>query len=527
MRPTDDEEVPAAARANAFLCALACRILAVTRRQCVESAGDFQGLLQRCIADAEQAPGVGEEDGWWVALLLAAHVQAALEPRDGEPILAVWMRRWREGADAQERTEGHRQARTVFLAWRMLVKLIRGRHRTLLELAGLAWRHRAQAQLHALLDALGTVAEHFIVRNVFPAEDRAALRSLRALVRYYRRPASASHAGSEASPVAPQAPRAPAARPASAGAPDPDGAAARDVAAMSRRVVNGVPLESPTLAKLIRENWSMNKAERLCGELVLRPARPAAIDALAAEFPWMRAAVERVAVRVRRAVLLGQPAFCLPPLLLVDGYGCGKTRFAQRLAEAQGLSWRLMAAGGSADNRQLAGTSRGWSSAYPSLLVDFMGESGVANGLIVIDDVDKESPDRHNGRLTDTLLQLLEPANARNFEDPFLGFAVDCTALNWVLTANALASINAALLARAEVIHVPQPGPEHFPAIASGVRADIARAHAVDPRLLPAFTGEDIELLQAHCRSARDVRRLCKEIVTRRVTGEPDHVLPN
>lgn len=56
---------------------------------------------------------------------------------------------------------------------------------------------------------------------------------------------------------------------------------------------------------------------------------------------------------------------------------------------------------------------------FQRLPVDFMADTGVANGLLVIDEIDKESSDRHNGRLSDTLLQLLEPANARTFADPF------------------------------------------------------------------------------------------------------------
>lgn len=50
------------------------------------------------------------------------------------------------------------------------------------------------------------------------------------------------------------------------------------------------------------------------------------------------------------------------------------------------------------------------------------------------------------------------------------------------------------------------------------MRDELARQRHVDPRLLPPFTGEDIEL-KAHCCSARDVRRLSKEIFSLRITA--------
>jgi len=65
----------------------------------------------------------------------------------------------------------------------------------------------------------------------------------------------------------------------------------------------------------------------------------------------------------------------------LGGYGCDNTHLGRRLAEVQHLPFRLLPAGGSTDNCQLAATSRGWGTAFPALPTDFMAETGVANSF--------------------------------------------------------------------------------------------------------------------------------------------------
>lgn len=78
------------------------------------------------------------------------------------------------------------------------------------------------------------------------------------------------------------------------------------------------------------------------------------------------------------------------------------------------------------------------------------------------------------------------------------------------------AFIRPALLSRFKAMHFPRPGPERFATVAANVRNVLTRRHTVDPRLLSAFTGEDLEFVRSRCRLARDVRCVTEEIVSLR-----------
>lgn len=67
-----------------------------------------------------------------------------------------------------------------------------------------------------------------------------------------------------------------------------------------------------------------------------------------------------------------------------------------------------MNAAGSPDSRELLGTAKGWSPALPAGPSRLIHESGQANPLYVLDEIDKIGSSNHNGRLTDALLTLLE-----------------------------------------------------------------------------------------------------------------------
>ena len=68
---------------------------------------------------------------------------------------------------------------------------------------------------------------------------------------------------------------------------------------------------------------------------------------------------------------------------------------------------RLVNAGGSTDNRDFAGTARGWGTAKPARITEILRETEVANPLVLIDEIDKAGGGNRNGRLQATLLTML------------------------------------------------------------------------------------------------------------------------
>jgi hypothetical protein len=157
---------------------------------------------------------------------------------------------------------------------------------------------------------------------------------------------------------------------------------------------------------------------------------------LEAEFPWLSELIERVRGDLLLAARLGSSHFRLPSLLIVGPSGVGKSRFARRLAETVGVPLGQVYAAGSSDNRALAGTGRGWSSATPCLPLTPILQHRIANPLILVDEVDKSGGSDRNGRLVETLLSMVDPTTARAWPDECLQVTADLLRVTWVLTAN-------------------------------------------------------------------------------------------
>lgn len=175
--------------------------------------------------------------------------------------------------------------------------------------------------------------------------------------------------------------------------------------------------------------------------------------------PWLEDAIRSL----RRSIWLslnrsGSAGFKLRrPLLLVGEPGIGKSWFAQMIPEMLGIPFFTISAGGKADNMALKGAARGWSSARPSEVVQFVAQQKIANVFVVIDEIDKVGTSSHNGNFADTLLALFEPENARHWRDEFLLGRVDLSNVNWVCTANSLESISEPLRSRMDIVRLSSP----------------------------------------------------------------------
>ena len=241
---------------------------------------------------------------------------------------------------------------------------------------------------------------------------------------------------------------------------------------------------------------------------------PVAVEtALMGEFPWMEPVIDRIGQDLRLARATGLPSLRLRPLLLVGPPGVGKSRFGRRLAEVCEVPFTMIGAGGSGDNRSIAGTSRGWGSAEPSRVLGVMVDHGIANPLIMVDEIDKAATSRHNGRLVDTLLGMLERETAARFNDECLGAACDISWVSWILTANQLDSVPAPMLDRVSIVEIGQPAADHFPSILNGTLADVAREWRTERWALPELERETMDVLANAFAAGHSIRRIRSAVI--------------
>lgn len=507
-------------RSLLFLRALTCRALAVVRNQHWVSTDDLHAVLKRYVKDEEQDAGVTEDTALLLFAPLAAVIDEAL--RVGTDGQTVQVKKWIDAYKSPQpncQEAGRARLQQLRFAWLSMARLIEEGREMLVNLAGAHGQSALRARIGDLVDDLRALEELPEMGLMLGSDAQVTMAALSRAERVYQVAAEKCYAPQDtaASSVKTSGDRATAPKSSAAKASDGDH---QEKESGRIPVIDAKTMSSYADSKTIKESWSQKKADQLRAGVVLIPTPAGGVTTLREEFPWFVELLDFLEMWLERNASLGVVDCRLPPILLLGGYGSGKTFFGKRLAEVLEVPHRLLAVGGSTDNRQLAGTSRGWGSAYPSLPVDFMAETGVGNGLLVVDELDKESHDRRNGRMTDTLLQLLELANAQAFMDPFLGCPVDCSHLQWILTCNSLKGINAALLSRVRLFTVSQPSRSHYPRLAQQIRHAFAREYQVDPRFLPPLDGEDLELIQTQCTSVRQVRQVTEWILTRKIAEE-------
>jgi hypothetical protein len=235
-----------------------------------------------------------------------------------------------------------------------------------------------------------------------------------------------------------------------------------------------------------KDEQHLKRFEALNSELNLIPLKDleARESQLISEFPWHEQVIRDMSRDLYITAHYGRSIFRLRPQLLLGPTGSGKSRLAMRFAQVFEVPYRLLPLGGATDNRALAGTARGWSSATPSLILHAMVEGCCANPLIVLDEIDKSGNTGINGRAWDTLLAMTERQTSREWFDECLEANCDLSAVSFIGTANEVGLIPNTLLGRFQLHVCKNPTPEHLPVLMRGIKDDIAADFSLNPHWL-------------------------------------------
>jgi len=165
------------------------------------------------------------------------------------------------------------------------------------------------------------------------------------------------------------------------------------------------------------------------------------------------------------------------PIILVGPPGTGKTMGLRYLAEKLGIAFKMICCAELTNSFDISGQSRGWGTGKPGMIARMLLHEQAANGIVVLDELDKCHVSEKNSPPAQALYTLLEHETAAHFKDEYFDFEMDASHINWMATANDYERIPEPLRDRAIKVCIAPPTIRQRLSIAGYLYQDLRLQH--------------------------------------------------
>ena len=200
---------------------------------------------------------------------------------------------------------------------------------------------------------------------------------------------------------------------------------------------------------------------------------------LYAESPWLAPALTYL-WRAAIARVEQSGSFVLPPVVLTGPPGCGKTHLAERIGKLSGCVPLRVDMTGATSSFAIAGADYMWSTSGPGRPIQHIVDHGIANPVVVLDELDKRGISTNGGDAADALLPMLEPSTSRTYQSPYLEAPVNLSHVSWIICVNDISHLPQPMLDRSRVLACGMPQGAHLSALVRRVLGERVDSQVVE-----------------------------------------------
>lgn len=269
---------------------------------------------------------------------------------------------------------------------------------------------------------------------------------------------------------------------------------------------------------------------RLCQQGPFRPVVSAnegmidGLNLLLKRFPHFKSVINYIKQHLVLCLGRKNPYISIPPVLLEGNPGIGKTKFIRELAKILEVDFLQIDCANLSPSVFISGEPAVFRDASPGKFVQYFKNGGVANPMVLLDEIDKSK--KTNGSDFSPFYGLLEKDSAKSFEDAFCQVEFNYSNFMFFCSANDADLVPDAILSRLTVFYLEKPTLKQMPSIVRSIYSELVAeegflfSREISDESVAALSSLYPREVKHHLQNAMGVKALEKYLDSSKAAGE-------